>query len=84
MKKIFFLITLLLPGIITWACPVCEKQQPKLLKGISHGVGPSGNWDYVIVWAAVVIVAATLYYAVKWTIKPGEKELNHIKRTVIN
>jgi hypothetical protein len=84
MKKLLFLIPLLGFGLSTWACPACEKQQPKLLKGISHGAGPSSNWDYVIILAAVVIVLATLFYTIKWLVQPGEKETNHIKRTVLN
>lgn len=84
MKKILFFIAFTLSGLITMACPACEKQQPKLLRGITHGAGPSGDWDYVIVAAAVVITLATLFYAVKWMINPGERDLNHIKRTVLN
>jgi phage shock protein PspC (stress-responsive transcriptional regulator) len=84
MKKGLVLIALIVPGLITHACPACEKQQPKILRGITHGAGPTGNWDYVIVAVAVVITLATLFYAVKWMIKPGEKDLNHIKRTVLN
>jgi hypothetical protein len=84
MKKLLFLIPLLGFGLLTWACPACEKQQPKLLKGISHGTGPSSNWDYLIILAAVVIVLATLFYTIKWLVQPGEKETNHIKRTVLN
>ena len=84
MKKLLFFIAFTLPAFVTMACPACEKQQPKILRGITHGAGPSGNWDYVIVAAAVVITLATLFYAVKWMVKPGEKDLNHIKRTVLN
>ncbi len=84
MKKLLFLIAFIIPAIITYACPACEKQQPKILRGITHGAGPSGNTDYVIVAVAVVITLATLFYAVKWMIKPGETDLNHIKRTVLN
>ena len=84
MKKFLLLLPLLGFGFITWPCPACEKQQPKILRGMTHGAGPSGNWDYVIVSAAVVITLVTLFYALKWMIKPGEKDLNHIKRTVLN
>ena len=84
MKKILLIIPLLAFGLVTWACPACEKQQPKLLRGITHGPGPSSNWDYVIVIATVFIVLVTLYYTVKWMIKPGEEDLNHIKRTALN
>lgn len=84
MKKLLLLIPLIGFGLIALACPACEKQQPKILRGITHGAGPSGNWDYVIVAAALVITLATLFYAVKWMIKPGETNINHIKRTVLN
>ncbi|GAB3179410.1 hypothetical protein [Telluribacter humicola] len=80
-----FLLTslLLLLSIAAFACPACEKQQPELLRGVSHGAGPQSNWDYVIVWAAVLIVLATLFYTIKWLVKPGEKSEEHIKRTVL-
>lgn len=84
MKKLLFLFPMLLMALINFACPVCEKQQPAILKGITHGAGPSGNWDYVIILVAVVIVLATLFYTIKWLVRPGEKENNHIKRTVLN
>ena len=81
---IISIIALIFQTAAVLACQVCEKNQPKLLKGISHGTGPQSNWDYAIVWAAVIIVLLTLYYTIKWIIKPGEKDDNHIKRTVIN
>ncbi len=84
MKKLLFLIPLIGVGLIIRACPACEKQQPRILRGIIHGAGPSGNFDYVIVLVSVLITLATLFYAVKWMIKPGERDLNHIKRTVLN
>ena len=85
MKKILCFISVLLVQItVVFACPVCEKNQPAVLKGISHGTGPQNNWDYFIVIAAVIVVVYTLFYTVKLLIKPGEKDNNHIKRTVIN
>lgn len=85
MKKIIFpIIVLFLHASVAFACPVCDKQQPKILQGISHGTGPQSNWDYAIVWAAVVIVLLTLFYTVKWLARPGEKNDDHIKRTVLN
>ena len=71
-------------SIATYACPMCEKQQPKILRGIAHGAGPESNLDYVIVWTMVAIVLVTLFFSLKFIIKPKEKEENHIKRTVIN
>lgn len=84
MKACTLTLFALLVSIAAVACPVCEKQQPKVLQGISHGAGPQSNWDYAIVWAAVMIVLLTLFYTIKWTIKPGERNAGHIKRTVLN
>lgn len=66
------------------ACPACEKQQPEILRGIVHGQGPDGNMDYFIVAIAVLIVAVTLYYSIRWLIRPGEKSPDHIKHLVLN
>lgn len=80
----------LLTGLVAFlyltamACPVCEKQQPKFLKGITHGAGPDSNWDYVIIWITGVIVLFCLFFSVKWLIKPGEKSLSHIKFSILN
>lgn len=84
MKKLSVTAFLLILQLAVFACPVCEKQQPKILRGISHGTGPQSNWDYVIVSATAIIVAITLLYSIKYLIKPREKDINHIKRTVIN
>lgn len=83
MKKLILILIFFLPGFVTIACPVCDKQQPKILQGISHGTGPGNQWDYVIVWVAVVVVLATLFYSVKWLIRPGEKSPNHIKNLIL-
>ena len=74
----------LCPALAVLACPVCEKQQPKILRGITHGVGPQDNWDYIIVWTMVVIVAFTLFFSIKWLIRPGERSQTHIKRLILN
>ena len=84
MKKIFFLLILLDTFIVVNACSICEKQQPEILKGITHGAGPENNWDYLIVSIAMIITVATLFFSVKWLIWPEEKEENHIKRIVLN
>jgi uncharacterized protein HemY len=84
MKKILLLMPLLFIGIFTWACPACEAQQPKVLKGITHGAGPTSNWDYVAGIVTLLIVILVLYYTIKWLINPGEREVSHIKRSVLN
>ncbi len=69
--------------VILHACPVCERNQPKAFKGVIHGVGPD-KWDYVIMWVVITITIATLYYSVKWLIRPGETDSNHIKYSILN
>lgn len=73
-----------LSSLASFACPACEKQQPKLLQGITHGAGPDGNLDYVIVAIVVLIVLFTLFFSVKWLIRPGEQSQSHIKRLILN
>ena len=84
MKKYILILAVLCAPFITWACPVCERQQPKILKGITHGAGPEGRFDYIIVLTAVIIVFVSLYFSIKWLIHPGEKSGDHIKRLILN
>jgi len=84
MKKIAILLPFLLTALGSYACPACEKQQPALLKGISHGSGPDSNWDMVIVWIIAIIVVLTLFFSIKFLVKPGEKSETHIKRFILS
>lgn len=84
MKKILSLVTMLVISMVAFACPLCEKQQPKILRGVVHGGVPQSQWDYVIVWAVAIITVITLFYAIKWLVRPGEKQSNHIKHTILN
>lgn len=84
MKKYFLIILLLVNAISVWACSACEKQQPQILRGITHGGGPQSNWDYLIISVAMTIVLFTLYFSVKWLVRPGEKSANHIKYWIFN
>ena len=79
MRKLIFIITLLLLQIASFACPVCERNKAKILRGITHGSSPDSNWDYVIVFAMIVIAIGTLFYSIKWLINPKEKNGSHIK-----
>lgn len=83
-QKIILSLFLLIANVAAFACPACEKQQPKILRGITHGAGPQSDWDYVIVWFMVAIVLVTLFFSVKFIIHPREENVNHIKRTVLN
>jgi hypothetical protein len=84
MRKIIATLLLLLNSIWVFACPVCERNQPKILRGITHGAGPESQWDYVIVWSIVAIVLVTLFFSLKWIFRPGETSNNHIKRFILN
>ncbi|WP_347158778.1 hypothetical protein [Pontibacter chitinilyticus] len=84
MKTYFLTLVGTLLSMAAFACPVCEKQQPKILQGISHGIGPQNNWDYAIVWATAGVVLLCLFFSIKWLARPGEKSNEHIKRTVLD
>ena len=84
MKSLFAFMILFLAHLSIYACDVCEKQQPEILRGITHGPGPQSNWDYLIVSVGAAIVAATFFFSIKWLLSPGEKGENHIKRIVLN
>ncbi|MEO5947851.1 MAG: hypothetical protein ABIP79_13615 [Chitinophagaceae bacterium] len=84
MKKIMLIFSMLITGIAANACPTCEVAQPRYLKGISHGSGPQSQWDLVIISVTAVIVLATLFFSIKFLVKPGEKSATHIKRFILN
>lgn len=86
MKKIRSLLLLLfLTGlsVTSYACEVCRERQPAGWKGISHGTGPQGNTDLVIIWGAVAIVGVTLFLSVKYLVKPQESAPDHIKNRIL-
>lgn len=82
-RSLLFLYCCLAAPAAIYACEACRKQQPAVLRNISHGTGPDSNWDYLIVSIAAVTVLATLYYSVKWLIRPGEASPEHIKQLII-
>lgn len=86
MKKILSIFTVLffLGSRLSWACDVCEKNQPAGFENITHGAGPSGTLDYIIIWTGVVIVTATLFFSVKYLVKPQENNPDHVKYIVKN
>lgn len=84
MKRMILSVLLMFAALWAVACPVCERNQPEIFKGITHGAGPESQWDYVIVWITVAIVLLTLFFSVKWLIRPGEKSDHHIKRFILN
>ncbi|WP_309609495.1 hypothetical protein [Flavobacterium sp.] len=82
MKKAITFLFLILFQITAFACPVCERNQPKILRGIVHGSGPDNNWDYVSIVITIIISVFALIYSIKWLIKPNENNQSHIKYSI--
>ena len=80
----FLTLLIVLLSQTIMACPVCEKQQPKITQGLTHGTGPQSNWDWVIIAVITVIAVLILIYSVKYLIKPGEKNTQHIKQSILS
>lgn len=82
-KRIALSLVVFLQFFTALACDVCQNNQPKGLENISHGSGPESQWDMVIIWTAAVIVVLTLFFSLKYLIKPNEKAKDHIKNIVL-
>jgi NADH:ubiquinone oxidoreductase subunit 5 (subunit L)/multisubunit Na+/H+ antiporter MnhA subunit len=84
--KVKYLLSVLIIFIaqIAIACPVCEKQQPKITRGLTHGAGPQSDWDWVIIAIITLIAVLTLIYSIKYLLKPGEKNNDHIKQSILS
>jgi len=83
-KKTLTFAILIIQGVLVFACPVCERNKPKVFQNITHGSSPQDSFDYIIVISMVVVVMLTLFYSVKWIIAPKENDKNHIKYTFLN
>lgn len=82
LKYVLTSLTILIVNIAQ-ACPVCEKQQPTITMGLTHGAGPESNWDWVIIAAITLITLLTLFYSIKYLVRPGERKPSHIKHFII-
>ena len=67
-----------------FACDACKLQQPKITQGFTHGSGPESKWDWWIIGVIAAITFYTFVYSLKYLIKPGEKDKNHIKNSILN
>lgn len=83
MKKILLLLSfwVWIPDWIN-ACNVCEKQQPELLRGITHGTGPESGWDWVIVSIISVITVFIFILSLRMLLRSGENHRGHIKYSI--
>lgn len=84
MKKATIVLAILFVHLAVCACPVCERNQAKFMRGIVHGAGPESNWDYVSIVITGIIAILSLIYSVKWLIKPNENNANHIKYSIFS
>lgn len=84
MKKTGLLILSTTIGSGLYACPVCQRNQPKVLAEISHGSIPDSQWDYVIVALVGSIVLISLILSIYQLLRPGEEGGEHIKKTILN
>lgn len=83
MKKKISTLLLLVISTLSIACPTCEKAQPKVLRGITHGAGPDSNWDYLIIAGTAIIVLYCGCITIARLINPKEKNKDHIKNAFI-
>ncbi len=66
------------------ACDVCNRRTSEEMQGYVHGIGPQGNMDYIITWSAIIIVGFTLFFSIKFLVKPKESAPDHIKNIVVD
>ncbi len=85
MKRCFGLLTvlLLLPGA-AFACDVCNPDQAEFLRNLTHGTSPEGSVDWIIAGFTALLVLFTLVGSIKFLVRPGESNHDHIKRTVLD
>lgn len=83
-ERIFLFSSMLFIQGALWACPACEKQQPAITQGITHGAGPQSNWDWVIIFLIAASTLLTFAFSLKYLLKPGEKGERHIKNSILD
>lgn len=84
LNYITVIMLLIIANGYTIACPVCDRQQPKITRGWTHGAGPQSNWDWIIIAVVAIITLITLLYSIKCLIKPGERNPSHIKNSIFS
>lgn len=83
-KRFFLLLTsiLFIPGMAV-ACEVCNPGQAEFFRELTHGLSPRGIIDWILVAITAIIVMITFIYSLKFLLRPGEKNSDHIKRTIL-
>ncbi|GAB3299406.1 hypothetical protein GCM10027511_14620 [Hymenobacter humi] len=72
-RNLFALLSCLLLALPALACPVCEKNQPKGFAGVTHGVGPGGAFDYVMLYGSIAVVVVTLMLFFRFLLRPDNR-----------
>lgn len=67
----------------TLACETCKAKESNILGNLTHGKGPESQWDFIISITAALIVLITLILSIKYLVRPGEKNPDHIKNSII-
>lgn len=86
MKKL--LLLLLANGLAAlpfwaFACPICERRQPKGFAGITHGVGPGGTFDYLMLYTSLLVVALSFGLLLRFTLK-ADSPRNLVRRRQVS
>lgn len=82
-RLLTFLLFLTGAPVSAYACEVCRARQPEALRGITHGAGPQGDADLIIIWGAVAIVGFTLFLSIRYLVSPQESAPDHIKNSIL-
>ena len=91
--KIFFVVGLLL--VLIWSSKYIEDNRSYNLEEMSEFLAMCGDfvqsgssdsrpgtWDYFIVLVSAIVVLFTLWYSIKYLIKPNE-QVDHIKFKIL-
>lgn len=78
------IVLILFLGNFAFVCDTCKLRQPKITRNFTHGTGPDSNWDWFIVGIVIMITIASLFYSLKFLIKPKEEDRNHIKYSLFS
>ena len=50
---------------------------------MTHGSAPGTIVDLILVTIALAVVIISFYLAIRYTLRPGEKSSDHIKRRIL-
>jgi hypothetical protein len=69
-NNLLTLLATLLLALPALACPLCAKNQPKGFANITHGVGPGGPFDYVMLYGSIAVVVFTMGLFLHFLVRP--------------